>query len=104
MIKKALLLSTLMMALTAAHAGDLSCGTKESDLDKTKRTFLGETMKSKSSFIEMSKANKKSTQNVKSEKTAKPCDEHCTDKEHCEDHGHDCDTNCDEHKNHNHKH
>lgn len=105
MIKKALLLTTLMMGLSTAYASDLSCGQKESEFDKTKKTFLGEAMKSKPSFIEMTKANQKSNQSAKSEKkTEKPCDEHCADKEHCEEYGHACDESCGEHKDHDHKH
>lgn len=100
MIKKTLLLAILMIGFTSAYAGDLSCGPKESELDKTKKTFLGETMKNKQSFIESTK----SKQSVQSEKKSeKPCDEHCADKEHCEEHDHDCDDHCGDHKNHSHK-
>lgn len=101
MIKKALLLTTLMIGFSTTYAGDLSCGPKDSEFEKTKKTFLGEAVKSKPSFIEMTKANQKSNKNVKSEKL---CDENCADKEHCEEHGHDCDESCGEHKDHDHKH
>lgn len=100
MIKKTLLLATLMIGFTSAYAGDLSCGSKENDLDKSQKTFLGETVKNKQSFIELTK----SKQSVQSEKKSeKPCDEHCADKEHCEEHNHDCDDHCGDHKDHNHK-
>ena len=99
MIRKTLLLATLMIGFTSVYAGDLSCGPTESELDKSKTKLLGETMKSNQSFIELTK----SKQSVQSEKKSeKPCDEHCTDKEHCEEHNHDCDDHCADH-NHSHK-
>lgn len=100
MIKKTLQLITLMIGFSTVYAGDLSCGKQDDTLENTKKIFVGETKKNKSSLTEMVKAN----QDAKSKKVEKSCDELCADKEHCEEKGHDCDENCGDHKNHDHKH
>lgn len=88
MIKKTLIFATLACLFCTANANELSCGSKDTN---TQKTILGELKKTNKSFVEQTKQTK--SLNTESKHV---CDEHCAEHESCEDHkdGHSCDEFC----------